>query len=55
MRIEGVDIEAVFGCVPANAVDNVAGLTALVGEEKAESIVKATGFTTRRSHQKGRM
>ena len=48
MRIEGVDIEAVFGCVPENFVDNVAGLTALVGAEKAESIVKATGFTTRR-------
>ena len=48
MRIEGVDIEAVFGCVPENSVDNVAGLTALVGAEKAESIVKATGFTTRR-------
>ena len=48
MRIEGVDIEAVFGCVPANAVDNVAGLAALVGTEKAESIVKATGFSTRR-------
>jgi 3-oxoacyl-[acyl-carrier-protein] synthase-3 len=48
MRIEGVDIEAVFGCVPENSVDNVAGLTALVGAEKAESIVKATGFTKRR-------
>ena len=48
MRIEGVDIEAVFGCVPANAVDNVVALTALVGTEKAESIVKATGFSTRR-------
>ena len=48
MRIEGVDIEAVFGCVPANVVDNVTGLTALVGAEKAESIVKATGFSTRR-------
>lgn len=48
MRIEGVDIEAVFGCVPANAVDNVVALTALLGAEKAESIVKATGFTTRR-------
>ena len=53
MRIEGVDIEAVFGCVPANAVDNVAGLTALVGAEKAESIVKATGFTTRRVAPEG--
>ena len=53
MRIEGVDIEAVFGCVPENSVDNVAGLTALVGAEKAESIVKATGFTTRRVASEG--
>ena len=53
MRIEGVDIEAVFGCVPENSVDNVAGLTALVGAEKAESIVKATGFTTRRVAPEG--
>jgi 3-oxoacyl-[acyl-carrier-protein] synthase-3 len=53
MRIEGVDIEAVFGCVPADAVDNAAELTALVGAEKAESIVKATGFTTRRVAHEG--
>lgn len=48
MRIEGVDIEAVFGCVPVNAVDNMSELADLVGREKAESIIKATGFTTRR-------
>lgn len=48
MRIEGVDIKAVFGGVPANAVDNLACLTELVGAEKAASIVKATGFETRR-------
>ena len=48
MRIDGVDIEAVFGCVPANAVDNLAELAPLVGEEKAASIVQATGFATRR-------
>ena len=53
MRIEGVDIEAVFGCVPANAVDNVVALTALLGAEKAESIVKATGFATRRVASEG--
>ena len=47
MKIEGVDIEAVFGCVPANAVDNLSCLAGLVGEEKAAGIVKATGFTTR--------
>ena len=35
MRIDGVDIEAVFGCVPANVVDNLAALEPLVGAEKA--------------------
>ena len=53
MKIEGVDIEAVFGCVPANAVDNLSGLAGLVGEEKAAGIVKATGFTTRRVAAEG--
>jgi 3-oxoacyl-[acyl-carrier-protein] synthase-3 len=53
MRIEGVDIEAVFGSVPANSVDNATGLTALVGAEKSESIVKATGFSTRRVASEG--
>ena len=48
MRVKGVDIKAVFGCVPANAVDNLAELTPLVGTEKAEAIVHATGFGTRR-------
>ena len=48
MRIDGVDIEAVFGCVPAHAVDNLAVLEPLVGAEKAAAIVQATGFTTRR-------
>ena len=48
MRIDGVDIEAVFGCVPANAVDNMAELTPLVGAEKAAAIMQATGFATRR-------
>ena len=53
MRIEGVDIEAVFGGVPANAVDSLAELAGLVGAEKAEGIVKATGFTTRRVAAEG--
>ena len=53
MRIEGVDIEAVFGGIPADAVDNVACLAELVGAEKAESIVKATGFATRRAAPAG--
>ena len=39
--------------MPENSVDNVAGLTALVGAEKAESIVKATGFITRRVAPEG--
>ena len=37
-----------FGCVPANAVDNLAALEPLVGAEKAAAIVQATGFATRR-------
>ena len=53
MRIDGVDIEAVFGGVPANVVDNLAELTALVGAEKAASIVQATGFSTRRRAPEG--
>ena len=53
MRLEGVDIEAVFGGVPANTVDNLAELTGLVGAEKAEGIVKATGFATRRVAAEG--
>ena len=53
MRIDGVDIEAVFGAVPAQEVDNLAELTALVGAEKAASIVHATGFTTRRRAPEG--
>ncbi len=48
MRIEGVDIAAVFGCVPAHVEDNKAALTPLVGEERAAAIVQATGFATRR-------
>jgi len=53
MRIEGVDIEAVYGCVPANAVDNVDALAPLVGAGKAASIVQATGFRTRRVAAEG--
>lgn len=48
MRIDGVDIEAVYGCVPKDAVDNLSVLSELAGREKAESIVRATGFATRR-------
>ena len=48
IELPALTIESVFGCVPACAVDNLALLSELVGPEKAESIVKATGFTTRR-------
>lgn len=53
MKIQGIDLEAVFGCVPANAVDSVAELAPLVGAEKAESIARATGFRTRRVARDG--
>ena len=53
MRIDGVDIEAVFGCVPANVVDNVVALTPIVGTERAEAIVHATGFSSRRVAPEG--
>ena len=48
IELPALTIESVFGCVPARAVDNLALLSELVGPAKAESIVKATGFTTRR-------
>ena len=54
MRIDGVVIESVFGCVPANEVDNLAELAPLVGEEKATAIVQATGFRTRRVAPSGK-
>ena len=53
MRIDGVGIEAVFGCVPSDVVDNLAELTPLVGAEKAAAIVQATGFGTRRVAAEG--
>ncbi len=48
IKLPALTIESVFGCVPARAVDNLALLSDLVGPAKAESIVKATGFATRR-------
>jgi 3-oxoacyl-[acyl-carrier-protein] synthase-3 len=41
-------VESVVGCVPANAADNLLILSGLVGAAKAESIVKSTGFPSRR-------
>ena len=48
IELSALTIESIFGCVPALAVDNLSLLTDLVGAAKAESIVKATGFATRR-------
>ena len=53
IELPALTIESVFGCVPARAVDNLALLSDLVGPAKAESIVKATGFTTRRVAAEG--
>lgn len=48
MRIGGVDMTAVVGCVPAKAVDSVAELAPLVGLDRARQIARSTGFTARR-------
>ena len=53
IELQALTIESVFGCVPTRAVDNLALLSDLVGPAKAESIVKATGFTTRRVAAEG--
>lgn len=53
IELPALTIESVFGCVPALAVDNLSLLTDLVGAAKAESIVKATGFATRRVAAEG--
>ena len=47
-ELPSLRIEAVHGCVPANAVDNLEMCTALVGAAKAAAIVKSTGFPFRR-------
>ena len=48
IELPALTIESVFGCVPVCAADNLSILTDLVGRVKAESIVQATGFATRR-------
>ena len=53
IEIPAFSIECVFGCVPENAVDNLSLLTDLLGAAKADSIVKATGFSTRRIAAQG--
>ena len=53
IELPALTIESVFGCVPARAVDNLSLLSDLVGPAKAESVVKATGFATRRVAAEG--
>ena len=53
IELSALTIESVFGCVPACAADNLAILSDLVGRAKAESIVQATGFATRRVAAEG--
>ena len=54
IELENLSLDALFGCVPANVVDNRALCTALVGAAKAESIVTSTGFAARRVLEPGR-
>ena len=53
LELPALTIESVFGCVPARATDNLSRLSGLVGRAKAESIVQATGFATRRVAAEG--
>ena len=54
IELKNLRIEAVWGCVPANTVDNLELCTALVGAAKAASIVKSTGFAYRRAAEPGK-
>ena len=54
IELPALTIESVFGCVPACAADNLSILSDLLGRAKAESIVQATGFATRRVAAEGR-
>ena len=51
--VPGFEIEAVFGCVPARTVSNMDVCSALAGREKAEAVVKTTGFAERRVAEPG--
>ena len=53
IELPALTIESVFGCVPACTADNLSLLADLVGSAKAESIVQATGFATRRVAAEG--
>ncbi len=52
--VAALDIEAICGCVPINTLDNRARCAAFVGEAKAESIVKSTGFAQTRALPPGK-
>lgn len=47
IKIKGINIEAVYGCVPNNVVDNKEDLLRLCDEKEATNIVKATGIYKR--------
>ena len=53
IQLPALTLEAIFACVPAQTVDNVALLGELLGPTKAEGIVKATGFAARRVARAG--
>ena len=53
IELPSLTIESVFGCVPSCAADNLSILSELVGRAKAESVVQATGFATRRVAAEG--
>lgn len=52
-RIPEFQIESVFGCVPSRTVSNLDVCSALAGREKAEALVKTTGFAERRIVEQG--
>ena len=54
IELGNLSLDALFGCVPANTVDNRELCAALVGAAKAEAIVKSTGFAVRRVLEPGR-
>ncbi len=53
LTIPNLHIEAVMGSVPRQKLDNLAECTKLFGAERAEAIVKKTGFNIRRVVQEG--
>ena len=54
LELDGVGIEGVYSCLPANSVDNLALCRELYGDEtKAASVVKATGIRRKRIAEPG--